>query len=445
MRNERSLTMELAKRVCRSASRKLPIEVQHASQRAMLNSLATAIAGRDAPAVASLLELGRVVTGQATASVPGRGERFDCLVAAVLTGAAGHVHDFDDTHLPTYIHPGPTLVGTVLPIAEWNGNSGAEVLAAFALGCEVELRVGLALTLEHYKRGWHITGTCGVIGAAVAASLLLQLNDAQLAAAIGIAASQTLGHQEGLGTAEKAFHAGKAASNGILAALLAQAGFASTTDSLGAHGGFLEALSHAPRREELERDFDDDWELFSDAFKPYPCAIVCHPAIDAACDLATRLEPTEIDSIVVRCHPMVFRLVNNPNPINGLRARLSIAHGVSVALLDGHAGLRQYEDARVTAEDVRLLRKRVSLQQVDEFAPDEAAVEVRLASGVRLDAHVPHAKGSRDRPLTDAELRAKVTTLIEPVLPGRSEQILAAMTDLSTALTISSLLEAVTP
>ena len=445
MRSDHNLAYELAARVSHLAAHPLPREVEREAQRAPLNSLATAIAGCRAPAVVPLIEVGRFVTGRATASVPGTSERFDAIVAALVTGAAGHVLDFDDTHLATFIHPGPSLVGTVLPVAEWRGNSGRDVLAAFALGCEVELRAGLGLTVEHYRRGWHVTGTCGVIGTAVAASLLLGHDPRQLAGAVGIAVSQTLGHQEGLGTGEKALHAGKAASNGILAALLADAGFTAPPDAFRSPGGFFDVLSDAPRPDELVDDLGERWELLADAYKPYPCAIVCHPVIDAARSLATLVEPANIESVVVQCNPLAIRLAGNPEPRDGLEARLSIAHGVAVALLDGEVGLAQYADPRVVARDVHGLRRRVTLKPVAAVAADEAIVEIRMRNGSQFYEHIAHARGSRDRPLEDAELNVKVESLVEAVLPGRSEQLIAAATGLPNALNITSLIQAATP
>ena len=150
------------------------------------------------------------------------------------------------------------------------------------MGCEIQLRLGVAISPEHYDDGWHITGTCGTIGAAVAAAALLRLDAGATARAIGIAASDTVGQREAFGRMTKAYHAGKAAANGLLAATLAGRGFTAPEDALEARGGFADALATTHRIGSLDTDLHANFELAKNTYKPYPCGIVAHPAIDAA-------------------------------------------------------------------------------------------------------------------------------------------------------------------
>jgi 2-methylcitrate dehydratase PrpD len=271
--------------------------------------------------------------------------------------------------------------------------------------------------------------------------VLLELSPDRLATAISIAASQTLGHQVGLGTDQKSFHAGKASVNGIEAALLARAGFGIPTDAL-SEQGLLRALSMHPSPGEILSGFGERWELFSNVFKPYPCAIVCHPSIDAARELATQVAVDEIVEILVQCSRLAIRLAGIPDPADGMKARLSITHGVAVALADGDVGLRQYSDERVRASDVCALRNRVTLVADDAIAADEAVVEIRSRDGTRLSKHVPHARGSKDRPLTEQELHLKVQSLVEPILPGKSQTIIDIVQDLDKEESTKRLMEA---
>ena len=132
-------------------------------------------------------------SGPPVASLIGRSERMDGFSAAFVNAVGANLLDFDDTHPETIIHPTAPVAPAVLAVAEQRGSSGLDVLQAFALGGEVECRLGMAVSPGHYARGWHITATCGVFGAAAAAAKLLGLDAAQTAHALGIAASQAGG------------------------------------------------------------------------------------------------------------------------------------------------------------------------------------------------------------------------------------------------------------
>ncbi len=178
------------------------------------------------PAVTSLLRAAAEQGSSGQVLVPGVARTLDPYWAALVIGTAAHLDDFDDTHLATVIHPGACALATVVSLAPETGPSGAAFLAAFAVGCEAQLRIGNAISPAHYDHGWHITGTCGVFGAAVAASALLGLDADGAGRALALAGTMTAGHREAFGSMTKPLHAGKAAANGILAARLAATGLA---------------------------------------------------------------------------------------------------------------------------------------------------------------------------------------------------------------------------
>jgi 2-methylcitrate dehydratase PrpD len=176
---------------------------------------------------------------------------------------------------------------------------------------------------------------------------------------------------------------------------------------------FADAVDEA----HLFMPWSGDWELERNAFKPYPCGIVAHPAIDAAIEASGRLQDSSaIASVEVSCHPLVPELMGIIQPIDGLQARFSARHGVAVGLLDGKAGLQEFSNSRATASDVARLRGLTALLPSSEIARDEVKITVLLAGGQRVETHVPHARGSLARPLTDTELLAKVDALMAPVL-----------------------------
>ncbi|WP_211715970.1 MmgE/PrpD family protein [Nocardiopsis sp. MG754419] len=416
--------------------RAVPEEVLAESRRSWVNVVHTAIGAARHPIVDAMVS---VHGGSGAEGLPflARSERSDVYGIALVTGTAAHIEDFDDTHLATVIHPGAACLGAALAIGGRHGSSGAEVLHAFALGIEAQLRVGVALTPSHYDEGWHITGTCGVIGAAVTAGLLLGLDRPGLARAVGLAVSQTVGHREGFGSSVKPFNAGKAGANGVLAALLAEQELTSPTTALEGRQGLFAVFSPAADPEDVLRDIGVRWESCDNAYKPYPCGIVSHPAIDAAVALAPRLQGRDVVSADVLCHPLVVELTGNPQPENGLRAKFSTVHGVAAGLLDATVGLPQYADARVTATDVRDLRAATTLSPDPDCARDEATVRVRLSDGTELVEHVRHARGSNARPLTDEELAAKSLALTGPVLGERAGDMLESAWGLDRSPTLA--------
>jgi 2-methylcitrate dehydratase PrpD len=427
-----ALTQDLCEALVQQSSGPLPDAVEREARRTLLNVLATTIGASHQPAVDILVAHSRAHGGEGTIPLPGRSERTDPIHAALVIGFAGHLDDFDDTHLETVIHPGAaTLAATYVTALETRA-TGADALTAFALGCEAQLRIGSAMSPSHYDTGWHITGTCGVIGAAIAAGLLLGLTADELASTVGIAASQTVGVREAFGTMTKPFHPGKAAANGILAARLATSGFTGNPEVLEHRQGYFAALSEEVDPDRLRQDYEDGWELLKNTYKPYPCGIVIHPVIDAAIGLHDEEAPdiAAIEFVRIRCHPLVVELTGNPDPADGLEARFSAIHGAAVGLAEGRAGLPQYADERVRSQELVELRGKTELVVDEALERDAATVEVRL-DGRSVQHHVDHARGSLARPLSDEELEDKVRGLVEPVLPGVTELLLARVRQLS--------------
>ncbi len=162
--------------------------------------------------------------GPATTTLIGR-KKTDGASASFVNAVAANLYDFDDTHLNTVIHPTAPVAPVVLALSEQHGYSGRDLIEAFVLGAEVECRIGNSVSPGHYARGWHITATCGVFGAAAATARLLRLTAEQSAHALGIAASQSGSLVENLATSAKNVGVGNAARNGLMAALFARQGY----------------------------------------------------------------------------------------------------------------------------------------------------------------------------------------------------------------------------
>jgi 2-methylcitrate dehydratase PrpD len=460
-----SITEEFCAAMLRAAREALPPAVERAARRSLLNVLGTAVSVAGSDAVGVLLAAAGEADGEVT--VPGLARTLDPYWGALAIGTAAHLDDFDDTHLATVIHPGASTLATVLSLVPETAPTGAAFLGAFAAGCEAQLRIGCAISPAHYDHGWHITGTCGVFGAAVGAAALLGLDDEATARALSLAATMTVGHREAFGTMTKPLHAGKAAANGVLAARLAAAGLAGPADPLGADG-VLEVLATSVDREALGLGWPAGhrWELELNTIKTYPCGVVAHPAMDAAIIASARLaelaDQAEVTGITLRCNPLVPELMGREQPGDGLESRFSARHGVAVGLLYGRAGLAEFSDAAATAPEVARLRSLITFD-VDPAVPRDAAV-LRISRGrgsppttapevdvpevevTDVEVTVEHTRGSAARPLTDGEVLDKARALFGPVLgEAAADRARDAIDKLPGAEDTSELLAAIRP
>src|SRR6185503_16167047 len=208
-----SVTEALAEYVTHSTYEAIPRDVRDEAKRAIVNYLGCALGGAVEPALGVAIKTLAPFSGNATACVLGRAERFDALHAALLNGIGSHVHEYDDTLPKNYIHPSVPVASALFAYASANPTSGRDFVHAFILGFEVESRIGNAVYPAHYTAGWHITSTTGVFGAAAAVGKLLGLTTKQMVWAFGLAATQAAGIREMFGSMAKSFQPGRAAQN----------------------------------------------------------------------------------------------------------------------------------------------------------------------------------------------------------------------------------------
>jgi 2-methylcitrate dehydratase PrpD len=213
------VTREIARFVASSRWDSIPATVRHEAKRALLNWAGCAIGGCRDESVDTALAVLAEFSGRPQATLVGRSERTDILSAAALNGLSSNILDFDDTHLRTVIHPTVPVAAALFALAERSPVTGAQLMHAFIVGVEVECRVGNAISPEHYDAGWHITATCGVLGAAVACATLLGIDAQKTAWALGIAANQAAGTTGAHGSMTKSWNMANAARNGLMAAL----------------------------------------------------------------------------------------------------------------------------------------------------------------------------------------------------------------------------------
>ncbi len=413
-----AVTRTLAEFLVASRHDDIPAPIRHEACRALLNWLGCAIGASRHETIECMLAALVPFAGPPQAAVLGRRERLDILNAALVNGVSSHVLDFDDTHART-IHLSAPVLPALIAYAEWRPITGAQLVHAYVLGVEAEERIGLSVFPEHYDIGWHITGTAGVFGAAAAGGKLLGLDVQQMCWALGIAATQAAGLREMFGSMCKSFHPGRAAQNGLTAALLASQGFTSSERAIEAPRGFGQVLSPKFDPETVTKDLGRHYELARNMYKPYACGLVVHAAIDGCIQLKRRhnLKPEDIEHVALKTSPLVPELTGNRSPQTGLQGKFSVYHAAAVALITGAAGEAQFSDAMVRDPRVVALRDRVEATADTCIGKLQADVAIRLRDGRVVSEHVEHALGTVERPMSDRDLEEKFRGLAAAALP----------------------------
>ena len=390
---------------------------RHAARRGVLDWIGCALAGSAHPEIEVLLAVLRDGGALPQASVLGRDLKLGLRDAPLANGQMGHLLDFDDTHMGgVVLHASSPVLAALFALAERMPVSGADLMLAYAVGFEAGVRAGRTAP-GHHKGGWHLTGTLGSIAAGAACGRLIGLDAQRLTYALGIAATQAGGMQQNRGTMCKSFHAGKAAQNGLLAALLADRGFDASQEIIEGKRGFSRIYSDIAAPEALTGGLGERWLIETNGHKPYACGVVLHALIDAVIGLRNReqIDSTAVSEIALRVHPLVLSITGVTEPSSGLQSKFSFRHAAAVALINGAAGIAQYSDACAADPAVATLRRKVQAVADETLRRDEAHATI-VADGVRHDIHVAHASGTADNPMSDAAIAEKFDANATPVI-----------------------------
>lgn len=392
------------------------------------------------------------------AGVFGDNARYTPAGAALLNGALAHSLDFDDTHAAGSLHPGAPVIPAALAAAEMTGADGRTVLAAIVAGYEVTNRLALALPAgDHYDRGFHPTATCGAFGAAAAAARVFGLSAEGVADALGIALSQAAGSLQFLanGAWTKRFQVGWSSMNGLAAAIMAREGFRGAAQAIEGKAGFLHAYAPNPVPERVVQDLGCEWELMATAVKPYPSCRYGHASIDAALALRAEhgLKAEEIESVTLGLPNKGMLLIGTDparrqNPRNVVDGQFSGPFVIACALARGHFGWDSYawlEDADIRALMPKIMPEEDAEVQAEFPANMSGKLTIR-ARGAVFARKVVVPKGEPSNFLTEAELRAKFSGLVEAILGAERTAALAdALVGLDGAAAVSPLFRLASP
>ncbi len=411
---------KLAQFVREYPTAEIPPEVTHLAKRCVMNYCGVALYGSRDPSIDILIDLFKSDGAREAATVLGKGFRTSPQNAALANGYIGHFEDYDDTHT-SVIHPSPPIFPAPLAISEVQTTTGRDLLAAFTIGVEVACRVGLLIS-QHFRDGaggWHITNTCGVLGAAAAAGRLLDLTEEQMVWTFAVAGTQAGGFREVFGSDCKPFHAGRAAQNGLVAASLVQRGFTGTDGIFTGDRGFVGVMAKDYDLADLTRSLGESWELPNVGLKPYSCGIAGHSLIDAAIALSKRegVRPEAVQHLEGRLRSFAPNLVRHHHPVSALDTKFSYYHAIAVGLVDGQALPSQFTKEKAKDAVIHAVREKTEVVQDPSVGRGAAVLTLTLNDGRTYTEHVEHSTGTPENPMSDEQVEAKFRGLALEVLP----------------------------
>lgn len=408
----------------------VPDEVVASVRQRVLDVLGLCVAATPLPTSRAVLDLVQAQAGAHEAHVIGLTGRYPAAQAALANGVLAHSLDFDDTHLPSVLHPSAVVVPAAIASAEANGATGAELVSAVAVGLEVTVRLGMAgydAALGNsvfFEHGQHATSICGAMGGAVAVGMLMGLDEDRLTDVLGVTASMAAGIIEGnrTGGTVKRVHCGWAAHSAVMAAELVRRGITGPPTVLEGRFGFFEAfLRGQADHDQVLLGLGSQWAVPGIFFKPYPANHFTHALIDAGMALRAKgIRPEDIDSIEVGLPSSVIRTIGEPiqtkrAPVTGYQAQFSGPYAIVAGLLGGSGlgvGLDDFTDALAQDPTRRALMARVSIEadaRCDAVFPHQfpAVATLTTTDGTQHVEEVLTNRGGPARPLSDAELGVK--------------------------------------
>ena len=425
----------------------IPEGVRERCKDLLLDALACALAGHHGEETPQVAALARALAESTESSVIG-GKRLSLGGATLLNGYLITAVTMCDVHRPTATHVTPEVIPPALAIAERDSLSGRDLLVATAVGCETTTRIGIGLDYPAFRdRGWHGPGVIGPFGAAAAVGRLLGFDSDTMAAAFGLAGSQSAGTYAAWGTPTVKFHQCRGALSGLLAALLAQQRFVATHRFLTApDGGLYNAYSNGGRPDAVTEALGERWELMQIALRPWPSASAIQGMITAMFELVEkhRLTPARTRKLRVSLGKAAFDMHGGFARYTGkFEALLSIHYAAAAILHDRALTLAQFEPTRFTDPELKSFAvERVEVASDPTLVASQAVVEADTTDGSTLVVRCEHPRGAPENPLSRGEIADKFRAYARPRLPDpRIEEVIGLVSGMERLGSTRTLME----
>ena len=456
-------TVAAAEFVKNVAYNDVPAEALRIGTRCLIDGLGLFVAGSEEHSVKILAGEAQETGGKPEALLLGRGDiKVPAAAAARVLGTAGHAHDWDDSQVskdPAHVyglltHPTIPPLASALAIAQKIGVvDGRTFMLAFLTGFEVECKISEWMLPQHYLRGMHSSATVGTFGAYAAAAKLLGLKGAELRSGFGIAASFAAGIRCNFGTMSKPLHVGRAAENGITAALLAARGFTADPDALDGPWGFFAVHGGGISPDKVSQGFGKIWTIIEPgvSIKPYPCGVLTHPTIDLMLKLVSEndIEPDNIEAVKVYAGTNILNPIRYPIAANHLQAKFSLPAALAMIALARKAGKREFSDGFVGSPAMQAMQRKITTEfdpEIEKMGFDKmrSRITIQLKDKSMVEGWADERyRGGPDNPMTDADLETKARSCCEGVLDERAigslvhtARDIAHLSDVSTLMKI---------
>ncbi len=402
----------------------IPSEVVEKGKRTALDCLGAALAGIVEPVSQAITAYVTKIGGPAQASLFGAGGKISVADAALANGTIAHALDYDDCGVKIG-HPSVLVLPAVFSLGEYLRASGKDILAAYILGLEIEGKLALHADFKLMQARLNHQTWYGSIGAAAGCAKLLRLDLAQTRMALGIAANFACGLSANHGSMASAMSAGNACRNGLVAALMAQAGITANPNIIEAKNGFYDTLV-GPGQHEAERMANGLGKPFyieapGIGLKKYPSCYHTHRALDGVFQLldAHRLSDKDIAEVDVGTSERAMRVLAFTEPATPYQAKYSMPYCIAAALVDQRVNLESFTSEKFQDGTITETRKKIRLSFPDvpiwpglaDVGPDTEfvgnPVTIRMTDGRSYSARVDIPRGDPALPLTDDELLSK--------------------------------------
>ncbi|HEV2042218.1 MAG TPA: MmgE/PrpD family protein [Casimicrobiaceae bacterium] len=430
--SDQTLAERLAEKVCSFKDADVTRKALEQSRAAIIDTIGVTLAGSREDCTQILLKVPGVAESKGASLIFGTDRRTSALDAAFVNGVASHALDYDDFSSVMGGHHSVPVVAPLFALGEVRKITGSQLIAAYVVGVEVEIRMARAVNFHHYDKGWHPTSTLGIFGAASAAAYLLRLTKEQTTHALAIAASMASGIKANFGTMTKPLHIGHCARDGLLAALLAERGFDANPAVFEHHQGFLNVFN-GPGTFDANLMLDDwgrplEIEGSSNGLKQFPCCGSTHPAIAMMLKLVDEegIQPENVAKVQILPHGRRLRHTNNPLPNTSLEAKFSVQYAVARALISKTVRLKDFEGAAHLEPRIREILSITETKPHPDMADDSpqqwgAEVIVTTRDGKTLSRRVDELVGrGADNPMDSSEVWEKFYDCASRALPRES-------------------------
>jgi 2-methylcitrate dehydratase PrpD len=416
----------------------LPPEVIQKAKHCLMDTLGAALAGSKTQEGMIAKRLAQKLNPKKESTLfTGRG-KVGVLEAAMANGIMAHALELDDGNRYAQGHPGVAVIPAVLALGEKEKIKGKEILLAIVAGYEVFGRVGAGGNPSHFNRGFHTTGTCGTFAAAAAAGRLLRLKESKMVSALGMAGSQAAGLFAFMadGTMTKTLHAGKAAQNGILAALLAKEGFTGPATILEDKRGFYQAFADAYNPDRVVEGLGEKYEIMNTYVKYHASCRHSHAPIDAILDIRSRTpwRAQDIEKVNIYTYSIAAKLIDGKEVTTPISGKMSLPYSAATAILKGKVGLDEFKPKALNDETAHALMEKIDVYPdpaLDKLVPDHrgARAEILLKDGRKLIAEILDPKGEPENPGAEADIYDKFLMMASSVLKAERAQKISQKID----------------